>query len=170
VFLAGIRGLIGYILNTLVAFTGFLVAIAAGVGQHYMSEDCPAGEDCSNSAVYIAVCMVRVTKSRSVLTSVSGSGSGSVGVRVCPRSLSHNTSGDRQGVVLIVVGCLGVFGIRKNAKWPSLTGRKLMQWCGRESSAPHLCTQTLCENLLILSRNAQRNQMTKFEWLLFALV
>jgi hypothetical protein len=66
VFLAGIRGLIGYILNTLVAFTGFLVAIAAGVGQHYMSEDCPAGEDCSNSAVYIAVCMVRVTKSRSV--------------------------------------------------------------------------------------------------------
>ena len=91
-------------------------------------------------------------------------------VWVCPRSLSHNTSGDRQGVVLIVVGCLGVFGIRKNVKWPSLAGRKLMQWCGRESSARHLCTQTLCENLLILSRNAQRNQMTKFEWLLFALV
>jgi hypothetical protein len=29
---------------------------------------------------------------------------------------------------------------------------------------------TLCDNLLILSRNAQGNQMTKFEWLLFALV
>ena len=26
---------------------------------------------------------------------------------------------------------------------------------------------TLCDNLLILSRNAQGNQMTKFEWLLF---
>ena len=138
--LAGIRGLIGYILNTLVAFTGFLVAIAAGVGQHYMSEDCPAGEDCSNSAVYIAVCMVRVTKSRSV-HSLSLALALSLAVWVCPRSLSHNTSGDRQGVVLIVVGCLGVFGIRKNVKWPSLAGRKLMQWCGRESSARHLCTQ-----------------------------
>ena len=31
-----------------------------------------------------------------------------------------------QGIVLITVGCAGVYGIHKNANWPSLIGRKLI--------------------------------------------
>ena len=40
-------------------------------------------------------------------------------------NLTHNTL-LLQGLVLITVGCAGVYGILKNAKWPSLVGRKLI--------------------------------------------
>lgn len=54
----GTRGYIGYVLNGLVSFTGFLLTIAAGVGWSKLSNQCPEGVDCSNSAVAIAVGMV----------------------------------------------------------------------------------------------------------------
>ncbi len=54
----GVRGYIGYVLNGFVVFTGFLLTIAAWVGWSRLSDQCPEGVDCSNSAVMIAVGMV----------------------------------------------------------------------------------------------------------------
>ena len=60
----GVRATIGYVLNGLVAFTGLLLTIAAGLGQMQLSDQCPEAEDCSNIAVMITVGMVSLISTR----------------------------------------------------------------------------------------------------------
>lgn len=107
----GVRGYIGYVLNGLVSFTGFLLAIVAGLGWLKLAEQCPEGADCSNSAVMIAVGMVSLQFAS--------------GKHMQSTYLMRNDNA-LQGLVLMAVGCAGVYGIRKNANWPSLIGRKLI--------------------------------------------
>lgn len=63
----GLLKSLGLFFNGLVSLTGFGMTIAAGVGQYYLSDECPAGvavKDCSNPAVmfvgFCGICMLFV--------------------------------------------------------------------------------------------------------------
>ena len=52
----GVLGILGLIFNGAVAFSGFILTIAASIGQYMLTQDC-AGADgsCTNNAVYVAI-------------------------------------------------------------------------------------------------------------------
>ena len=51
----GIVGILGLVFNGAVAFSGFILTIAAAIGQYLLSQDCQGRESCTNMAANVVI-------------------------------------------------------------------------------------------------------------------
>ncbi len=51
----GITGILGLVFNGAVAFSGFVLTVAAGIGRYMLSQDCQGRESCNNIAVDVVI-------------------------------------------------------------------------------------------------------------------
>lgn len=102
----GVTGILGLVFNGAVAFSGFVLTIAAAIGQYLLSQDCQGRESCSNVAVDVVIILGLALVGLGVL-GVIGVQKNRAGGGVAARTALRNTN-----LVLICVSfVLSVAGI-----------------------------------------------------------
>eukprot|EP01043_Picozoa_sp_COSAG02_P016109 COSAG02_NODE_702_length_18327_cov_85.154597_9_plen_310_part_00 len=103
---SGVTGILGLVFNGAVAFSGFVLTIAATIGQYLLSQDCQGRESCSNVAVDVVVILGLALVGLGVL-GVIGVQKNRAGGGIAARTALRNTN-----LVLICVSfVLSVAGI-----------------------------------------------------------